>query len=54
LFPDYEHKEPNITLYPLANLRANRAIATVIDKINDTNTLYPGTDLMLKFKITTV
>jgi hypothetical protein len=54
LFPDYERKELNITLYSLANLRANRAIAMVIDKINDTNTLYPGTDLMLKFKITTV
>jgi chromosome segregation ATPase len=54
LFPDYDRKLLNITLYPLANQRANRAIASLIDKINDTNTIYPGTDLLMKFKITTL
>jgi hypothetical protein len=44
----------NITLYPLAKQRANYAIASLIDKINDTNTLYPGTDLLMKFKIPTL
>jgi hypothetical protein len=54
LCPDYDRKLLNITLYPLANQRANRAIASIIDKINDTKTIYPGTDLLMKFKITTV
>jgi hypothetical protein len=54
LFPDYDRKLLNITLYPLANQRSNRAIASLIDKINDTNTVYPDTNLLMKFKITTV
>jgi hypothetical protein len=54
LFPDYDRKELNITLYPLANQRSNRAIASLIDKINDTHTVYPGTNLLMKFKIATV
>jgi hypothetical protein len=54
LLPDYDRKLLNITLYPLANQRSNRAIASLIDKINDTNTVYPGTNLLMKFKIATV
>ncbi|MDR2085702.1 MAG: hypothetical protein LBP72_00845 [Dysgonamonadaceae bacterium] len=39
LFPDYERKELRVTLYPLATQRDNRAIAEIIDRINDTNTI---------------
>ena len=52
--PDKENSILNITLYPLANLRSQNALAEIIEQINATNTVYPGTMLIMKFKITTI
>ena len=54
MIPDYENSLLNITLYPLSNIRSINALANIIDEVNDTNTIYPGTNLMMKFKIATV
>jgi hypothetical protein len=54
LFPDYQNSQLCVTLYPLANQRSNEAVKNVIDFINLTKTVYPGTSLILNFKITTV
>ncbi|MDR2562971.1 MAG: hypothetical protein LBC98_03410, partial [Prevotellaceae bacterium] len=51
--PDYQNNMLYITLYPLANNRSNRAVEKVIETINDTKTIFPGSKLMLNFKIAT-
>lgn len=43
-----------ITLYPLANQRSNMTVSMICDTVNATNTIYPGTNLTLIFKIATV
>jgi uncharacterized protein YjgD (DUF1641 family) len=50
---DKEKQTLTITLYPLANMRSYDAVNKICDKVNATNTLYPGTNLRLLFKITT-
>jgi len=52
--PDNENSLLNITLYPLSNLRSQNALAKIIDQVNATNTVYPGTMLKMKFKIATM
>ena len=54
IIPDNENSMLNITLYPLSNIRSQRALANIIDEVNATNTVYPGTSLILKFKIATM
>jgi hypothetical protein len=54
LYSDYQNNKIEITLYPLANKRAYYALESIIYVINQTNTKYPGTELTLFYKITTV
>jgi hypothetical protein len=54
LYPDYQNNKIEITLYPLTNKRSNYALESILHIINQTNTKYPGTDLTLFYKITTV
>ena len=51
---DRENELLKVTLYPLSNLRSNLAVSKICDTVNQTNTVYPGTNLMLNFKIATV
>ncbi|MDD2477009.1 MAG: hypothetical protein PHI32_14020 [Dysgonamonadaceae bacterium] len=44
----------NITIYPLSNNRSNSALENVLEQINNTETKYPNTNLMMNFKITTM
>jgi hypothetical protein len=43
-----------ITLYPLSNLRSNIAVSKICDTLNNTNTIYPGTNLRIIYKIATL
>jgi hypothetical protein len=54
MIPDIENSLLNITLYPLSNNRSQKALAKIIDQVNDTQTVYPGTALVMKFKIATM
>jgi hypothetical protein len=54
LYPDYQNNELIVTLYPLANQRSMTALENIMDTLNQSNTLYPGTDLVMNFKIATV
>lgn len=54
LMPDMQHKLLCITLYPLSNKRSQLALAGIIEEVNATHTLYPGTDLVMNFKMATV
>jgi predicted nucleic acid-binding Zn-ribbon protein len=50
---DHKNEELRITLYPLSNIRSNEAIAKICDTINETCTIFPGTNLRLNYKIAT-
>ena len=54
LIPDMENSILNITLYPLSNNRSQNALEKIINHVNATNTVYPGTMLVMKFKIATM
>ena len=51
LMPDKENSLLNITLYPLSNIRSQNALAAIIDEVNATNTVFPGTNLKMKFNL---
>ena len=51
---DSENEELKITLYPMANQRSNEAVSKICQTINLTNTIYPGTNLRLTYKIATI
>lgn len=53
LMPDEINKQLNITLYPLANGRSLKAVSLIMKDVNDTKTVYPGTDLVMNFKFAT-
>jgi hypothetical protein len=47
-------KELLVTLFPLSNQRSNDAVQKICGTVNQTETVYPGTDLKLIFKIATI
>jgi polyhydroxyalkanoate synthesis regulator phasin len=49
--PDHQQKILTITLYSLSANRYNTALAELIKLINQTETIFPGTDLTLFFKM---
>lgn len=50
IIPDYKQNTLTISLYSMASQRDNKAIASICHELNETETLYPGTDLRLFFK----
>jgi hypothetical protein len=52
--PDMDKRELSITLYPLSNNRSQKALEKIIDEVNASKTIYPGTDLIMVFKMTTI
>ena len=51
LVPDYENKTLTVVLHTLSAPRFNRAAAKLSETLNQTETIFPGTDLQLKFEI---
>jgi hypothetical protein len=51
---DQKNECLKITLYPLANHRSNETVDKICQTLNDTNTIFPGTNLKLIYKIATV
>ena len=51
LQPDYHEKTLTVILHSLSAPRFNEAVAKLADTLNETETIFPGTDLKLKFKI---
>jgi len=48
---DHQKELLTITLYPLSNQRSNEAVRKICDTVNDMQTIYPGTNLKMCFKI---
>lgn len=53
ILPDYTTNTLTVTIYSQANPRMNQALETTIELINQTETMYPGTNLVLNYKIAT-
>jgi hypothetical protein len=53
LMPDYVNNKLNIYLYPPANNRMRDAISKIINAVNNTNTVFPGTNLRMIFNFET-
>jgi len=53
ILPDYTNNKLNIKIYSQANPRMNHAIEKIIPLLNDCETVYPGTNLVLNFQIAT-
>jgi len=52
LLPDYKNKTLVIVLHSLSAPRFNAAVEKIIPLLNETQTVFPGTDLTLVFKTT--
>lgn len=48
---NHQEKTLNITMYSLSAPRYNKALAELIKLLNDTETIFPGTDLRLFYKL---
>lgn len=53
LVPDYINKTLTINLYTLATPRDNKAVNSICQLLNDTQTEFPGTDLQMIYKTAT-
>ena len=51
--PDYTQKTLTIKLYTLSNPRDNRALEKLCELLTDSETVYPGTELKLIYKLAT-
>jgi hypothetical protein len=54
ILPDYENKTLTIVLHSLSAPRFNRAAAELAQLLNQTETIFPGTELMLIFKTSAI
>ena len=53
IVPDYQNNTLTIALYSLSTPRDNEALKNVCTLLNDTETLYPGTNLKMIYKFAT-
>ena len=53
LICDYKSKKMTISLYSQSNTRMNKAAQQLCTLLNETETIYPGTDLQLYYQIAT-
>lgn len=53
LMPDETNKKLVVKLYPLSNRRSMDAVGQILEKVNATKTIYPGTDLVLFYEFAT-
>ncbi len=54
IMPDYKNKTLTIELYSMSTPRENEAVQEICNLLNDSQTLFPGTDIRLVYKITTI
>jgi hypothetical protein len=53
LFPDYQNKTLTVKLYTQSNPRCNNALGKLCELLTDSETIYPGTELRLIYKLAT-
>jgi hypothetical protein len=53
ILPDYQNKTLTVKLYIQSNPRNNRAVEKLCELLTDSETIYPGTELRLIYKLAT-
>ena len=53
IMPDYKNNTLSVKLYSLATPRDNLALEKICHLLNDTDTVFPGSDLKMVFNIAT-
>jgi len=53
IIPDYENNILTVIVYTMSTPRENEALKEIIQILNDTETKFPGTDLVLNYKFAT-
>jgi DNA repair ATPase RecN len=53
IIPEYNNKTLRVKLYSQTAQRMNKALKSVIGLLNETETKYPGTDLVIRYEIAT-
>lgn len=53
IIPDYQNNTLTVRLYTMSTPRENRAIKEMCEILNDTETLFPGTNMKMIFKFAT-
>jgi hypothetical protein len=53
IIPDYQNNTLTVNLYSMSTARENQAVEEICHLLNNSETLFPGTELRLIFKITT-
>ena len=51
--PDYQQKTLTVKLYTQSTPRSNRAVEKLCELLTDSETIYPGTELRLIYKLAT-
>jgi len=54
IIPDSENKTLTVELYSMSTPRENKALQKICELLTDTETQFPGTDMRLIYKITTI
>jgi hypothetical protein len=54
LIPDYDNKTLTVSLYSMSTARENKVVEEICQLLNDTESVFPGTELKLTFKIATI
>lgn len=50
IIPDYTNKTLTVILHSMANPRRNKAVEQLCEILNESESIYPGTNLVLKYK----
>ena len=53
IIPDYSAKTINVIVYPLGEERMNRMVRQLLQTLNETMTVFPGTDMVLNYSLLT-
>lgn len=53
IMPDYANQTITLELYMMSTPRENRAIEEICNTLNDTQTVFPGTNMRLIYKLAT-
>ena len=51
LIVDREAKKLTVSVHHFTNPQASRAIAAILEELNNSETIYPGTDMMLRYQL---
>ena len=52
IFPDYQNNTLTVTIHSMSNQRYNQTVQKLIEVLNESRAVFPGTELLMVFKST--